>query len=160
MTNSDSQPSDEAVSRDATKLRRGSHRVYESKIDAWVVAVLLVSPIAAIVMGVYFMIGGRADDAAIMFASGAFITLVSAACTLPCRYTLLDDAISIRCGIILLYQVPYEDIKSAEMSSSWLSGPALSMKRIAIKTKRRTIIISPKDRELFLVELRRQIARA
>ncbi|WP_165440511.1 PH domain-containing protein [Rubripirellula amarantea] len=137
-----------------------THRVYDSAIDAWVAALLIISPLSSVIIGVYLFLQGQSDDASIMFAAGAFTTMVIVACTLPCRYTLLEDAISIRCGIILFYQVAYTDIESADLSSSWLSGPALSLKRIAIKTKRRTIIVSPKDREQFLSELNERIANA
>ena len=111
------------------------NKVYESEIDRWVIALLLLSPLTSAAIGVYFFIDGKADGAAILLAAAAVTLLVSIAFTLPCRYTLTEDLISIRCGIFVFYRVPYLDIESVERSATWRSGPALSLKRVEIKTK-------------------------
>tara|TARA_R110002111_G_scaffold77739_2_gene123400 strand:+ start:290 stop:745 length:456 start_codon:yes stop_codon:yes gene_type:complete len=136
-----------------------AHTVYESAIDRWVVVLLLLPPIAGVVLGGYLFSVGRSDDAAILFATAAATLLVSIACTLPCRYTLLDDAISIRCGIIIFYQVSYAEIQSVERSATLRSGPALSMKRVLLKTTKRSIVASPKDSDQFIQDIQSRINR-
>lgn len=131
--------------------------VYESAIDRWVVALLLLSPLTSAALGVYCFADQRADDAAIFFAAAAFTLLVSIALTLPCRYTLTKDAISIRCGLVVFYRVPYRDIESVEGSSTLRSGPALSLSRVEIKTNKKSVIVSPKDRDQFISDLRSRI---
>ncbi|WP_246146479.1 PH domain-containing protein [Rubripirellula lacrimiformis] len=126
--------------------------VYESAIDRWVVALLLLTPLASLGLGLYAIVIGQPGDAAILFSTGALASLVSVAFALPCRYTVLDDAVSIRCGLIC-YQVPLADIVSAEPTSTLRSGPALSLRRVAIKTHKRTIIVSPKDRDAFITDI-------
>ena len=144
---------DAHLQTDSTK----STTVYDSAIDVWIVAMLLLSPIAGAALGVYCFANQNADDAAIFFAASAFILLVSIALTLPCRYTLTQDAISIRCGLLIFYRVAYEDIESVERSATLRSGPALSLKRAEIKTKKKTVIVSPKDRDQFISDLQSRI---
>jgi membrane protein YdbS with pleckstrin-like domain len=131
--------------------------VYESAIDRWVIALLLLSPLTGAALGIYCFANQRADDAAIFFAAAAITLLVSIALTLPCRYTLTSDAVSIRCGLLVFYRVMYRDIKSVELTSTLRSGPALSLKRLEIKTDKKCMIVSPKDRDQFLSDLRCRI---
>ena len=127
--------------------------VYDSAIDLWVAALILLSPLASAAIGVYLLIQGQADGAMYLFLVGAGSLILTIAFTHPCRYTILEDSISIRCGI-LFYQIPFAEIESVESSSSWLSGPALSMRRVKIKTKKRTIIVSPQQRDEFIADLK------
>ncbi len=131
---------------------KNTSQIYNSAIDAWIAVMLMMTPALAAVIGGYLLWFGRAGDAAIMFASGAFALLVTMAFAIPCRYTILDDALSIRCGLIF-YQVPLNEIVSVESTSTLRSGPALSMRRVAVKTSKRTIILSPKDRDRFIADL-------
>ncbi len=113
---------------------------------------LLLSPVVASVMGVVFFAQQRPGDASIVFLAGAFTIAVTALFTLPCRYTLLDDTLNVRCGIIC-YSIPFDTIENIELSSSWLSGPALSLKRVRVTAKGRNYLLSPKNREAFIDEL-------
>ena len=126
--------------------------VYDSAIDWWVAIMLLLSPIVASVMGVVFFVQQRPGDASIVFLAGAFTIAVTALFTLPCRYTLLDDTLNVRCGIIC-YSIPFDTIENVELSSSWLSGPALSLKRVRVTANGRNYLLSPKNREVFIDEL-------
>ena len=134
-----------------------STAVYESAIDAWIIAMLLLSPIAGTALGVYCFVNQNADDAAIFFAASAFTLMISIALTLPCRYTLTDDAVSIRCGLLVFYRVPYRDIESINPTATWRSGPSLSLKRVEIKTSKKSVIVSPKDRDQFINDLQSRI---
>ena len=132
--------------------------VYESAIDAWVGILLFMTPFVAAVIGIYAWIIGQPGDASILFAAGGLALLIMLAFSLPCRYTLLEDALSIRCGL-MVRQIPFADIQSVKLSSSWKSGPALSLRRVAVRTGRRVVILSPRDREEFIDELRQRIAK-
>ncbi|KAA1260803.1 hypothetical protein LF1_33450 [Rubripirellula obstinata] len=134
-------------------------KVYESAIDRWVIALLLLSPLTSAAIGVYCFANGKADDAAILFAAAAFTLLVSIAFTLPCRYTLTADAISIRCGLFVFYRITYNDIESVQRTSTWRSGPALSLNRVEIKTNQKSVIISPVNRDQFIKDLTDRLPR-
>ena len=119
---------------------------------------LLGFPIVmSVAIAVWLFAVGRSGDAAIMFVTAAGITLVTAIFTVPCRYTLLTDTLSIRCGLIC-YQIPYSTIRDVRLSSTWSSGPALSLRRIVIRTDRREHIISPVDRERFIEQLQARMS--
>lgn len=132
--------------------------VYESAIDLWLAVLLLLGPAIATGAGLMLLFDGRHGDASILFLIAAFILLFTVAVTLPCRYTLLDDAVSIRCGLIC-YQIPYADIRDVQPSRSLRSAPALSLRRVAITTDRRTVLVSPKDRDRFLEDLRTETVK-
>jgi len=126
--------------------------VYDSAIDLWIVALILLSPFLSAAIGVYLLIDGKADEAMYLFLIGFGSLVLMLVFTLPCRYTILDDALSVRCGI-LFYQIPLSEIESVVSSASWRNGPALSMRRVKIQTKKRTIIVSPREREEFIEDL-------
>ncbi len=126
--------------------------VYDSAVDLWIAALILLSPLTSVVIGIYLLVDGQADGAMYLFLIGAGVLLLTLVLIQPCRYTILDDSLSIRCGI-LFYQIPLNEIESVEASGSWLSGPALSLRRVKIKTSHRTILVSPKEREAFITNL-------
>ena len=127
--------------------------VYESAVDLWIAVMLAIAPVAGVLIGIYLMWVGNPGDASIMFMMAAFTLLATMAFTVPCRYTLLEDALSIRCGLVC-YQIPYNEIERVEKSASLRSGPALSMRRVLVETKKKKRhILSPKNREQFVEEL-------
>lgn len=132
--------------------------VYPSAIDRWIGISLLLGPAIAGAIGIYAMWSGRHGEAVIVFLVGAFCGLITVLLVLPCRYTLHRDMLSARCGI-LVWRVDLNDIVAAEPSRSLLSGPALSLRRIAVRTDRRTLLVSPRDQKAFLQELGRRMRR-
>ena len=126
--------------------------VYRSAIDLWVPVLLLMTPVTATFFAVMLIRQGRAADAMTLFLMGAGLLIVTGMFTLPCRYTILEDALSIRCGV-LFYQIPFADIQRVERSASLRSGPALSVRRVLVETKSRKYLVSPKDRDAFIADL-------
>jgi len=135
-----------------------SVQVYPSRIDAWLAAALIGAPVLCIAMGVWLV--GQSTGAAItVMFTGMFIAAVIGALSWPCQYTLGPDYLEIRTGMHE-QRVAIEEIRSVEALTSLLSAPALSVHRVRIVTDRETYLISPKDREGFMAELRsRQSAR-
>jgi len=75
-------------------------------------------------------------------------------------YELREKYLYIRCGPIF-EKIPYERIKSINLSQNFLSSMALSFKRIEIRQHGKgyilgTTFISPVDREEFLTELQKR----
>ncbi|TWU10590.1 PH domain-containing protein [Allorhodopirellula heiligendammensis] len=130
--------------------------VYRSAIDWWVGLLLVLPILFAVVLGIVLIFNDRAADASSMFLTAAAILIVTAIFAAPCRYTFLTDALSIRCGVIC-YQIPYDAIQGVNRSSTLRSGPALSLRRVAIQTDRREYIISPVHRERFINELKSRL---
>jgi|SRR6056297_637556 len=126
--------------------------VYESAVDMWLLFLVFLGPAVATVFGGYAFWKGNAGDASTLFLIAAAALAVTLAFMMPCRYTILKDSLSIRCGVIV-YQIPLADIDGATLSATLLSGPALSLKRVEIRTKRKSHIVSPKDRAAFIEHL-------
>lgn len=99
---------------------------------------------------------GRAGDALTLLLLGSGLLMVTLLLTFPCRYTILADSLSIRCGVIC-YQIPIREIQRVEKSASLRSGPALSLRRVLVATEKRGYLLSPKDREAFIADLNQTI---
>lgn len=117
---------------------------------------LVLNPVCGIVIGIYLMLAGQIEGAWILLIVGSLTALVTAAFTLPCRYTLLEDSLSIRCGLIC-YQISLRSIVDVSPSNTIMSGPALSMKRILITTQDRKYVVSPKLHDQFIADLRQTV---
>ncbi len=128
------------------------HRVHHSAVDWWIALMLMLGPVICVGVTGILIWEGRQQDALYCLITTAGVLLVTAAFTMPCRYTILPDSLSIRCGLIMM-RIPLAQIKSMEKSASWLSGPALSLRRVKIKTASRFYLVSPKDRDRFMEEL-------
>ncbi|CAN5358774.1 PH domain-containing protein [soil metagenome] len=125
--------------------------VFPTRVDAWLIAVIAV----AIVLCLYqaWTLRHVASDASfVAMLSGVFSAVVVLAFTVPCRYTLEDDHLAIRCGLIRK-RIPYAQIKRIELSSSAMSAPALSLRRVKIVHGRSFQLVSPRDRDRFIEEL-------
>lgn len=123
---------------------------FQSAVGWWYWATLGVLVVA---------LGGTAFTAlASAPLSSALITFVVAvvAIGLPVwlafstHYTVDADSLRIRSGPFR-WTIPRADITEVTPSRSVLSSPALSLDRLAIRYgKRRTILVSPRDKEGFL----------
>lgn len=133
--------------------------VYPSAVDLWLPLLILMTPAAAVFFGVLLIRQGRASEAITLFLMGGGLLLVFGMFTIPCRYTILEDTLSIRCGI-MFRQIPLAEIESLQSSASLRSAPALSVRRVLVKTKKRDYLISPKRREAFIKDLQQAIQAA
>jgi hypothetical protein len=134
-------------------------RVYPSKVDWWMAAMLIAGPAAAVGIGIYGVVNGATIMAPLMLFFAAIITVTEWALTVPCRYTLTDSAVIIQCGWIN-DRIPYSEIRDAVPSSNPLSAPALSLSRVKIiRHKGFSQLISPKDREGFIRDLNERVAK-
>ena len=128
--------------------------VYPSKVDAWLILVIVGT---AVIVGWAGFNAMQTDPNAskILFASSALIIIIVFGLAVPCRYTLKDDHLVIRAGLIR-FSVQYADIVSVDPSRNPLSAPALSLRRVKIKLKRGYQLVSPKDRGGFIAELKKR----
>jgi len=128
---------------------------YPSKQDAWLTALILLSALSTALAGLE--VWGQPGNLLTRIA-------VSGACALGTvffidllvrtSYTLGRDSLSVRSGIFR-WEVPYSAIESVRPSRTWLSGPALSLDRLAVHRSDiwLPLIISPRDRQQFLADL-------
>jgi hypothetical protein len=75
----------------------------------------------------------------------------------PVHYEITTTTLEIRGGILLHYKIPLSSIELVVPTRSPLSSPAWSLDRLRIdyvkNSKKRVIMISPKDKKTFLLEL-------
>ncbi|MCG8650136.1 MAG: PH domain-containing protein [Pirellulales bacterium] len=133
-----------------------SSQVYESAIDPWIALVLFIGPAVGAGVGIFLLADGNAAGASLLFFIAGMTLILTMAVTIPCRYTLLDDALSIRCGLIC-YQIPLHQIQAVDPSATLRSGPALSLRRVVVRTPKKQHILSPKDRDRFIREVKQAI---
>jgi len=131
---------------------RSPESTYPSKVDLWILFVLVASPLLLIGLGFYF--GDLAGM--ILVPTGLLMAVIFAALAIPCRYTLTDTLLIIRCGV-LRERIELQNIRDAVPTSCPLSAPALSLKRVKIELDKGFRLISPCDRERFICELKQKI---
>ncbi len=146
------------MSDDAVDVSNGGQKkVYASAIDWWVLILLMLGPAWLLGLTIYFVVLGNQNDSFICLIAAAGTLFLTGIFTVPCRYTLVSDSLTIRCGLIFI-RVPYESIREIEPSSSWVSAPALSLRRVKISTASRFYLVSPVDREHFIQALTERCA--
>ena len=131
---------------------------YKSKIDLWLIALVFGSAFFAIGLGITLR-SVEPLRGFIPIGIGVFVVLVSVLVMFPCRYTLGTDHLHIRCGIFR-QSIPYSEIGSVELSSSFVSAPALSLHRVKVNFGGSSQLVSPIDREGFMKLLRERADQA
>ena len=128
-------------------------RTFSSAVDAWLAVLLgLVAALVPVLVGAALL----ADDAATaagLAGSALFIAAILVGLVWPVHYTCAAEHLIVRSGLVL-YQVPYREIRSVAPSRALWSSPALSLDRLRIDYGTRWLLISPRDRRAFLTELR------
>lgn len=76
-----------------------------------------------------------------------------------CHYTLEADHLRVQSGVVR-WRIPYADITDVQASRSPWAAPALSLRRVKISYRGRFQLVSPRERERFIDELRARVARA
>ncbi len=131
-----------------------SAKTYASKVDLWLLLVLLAC-IAAVVYSGYHLVrhgSGMGHWLISLFnlALGAGLPLWLLVST---RYTLTREQLLVR-SAFLRWHIPLASITQVTPSHSFISGPALSLDRLAIRYGHyREILISPKHQNEFLQHL-------
>ena len=117
-------------------------KVYYSRLDWWIAALLAGSICSCFGMGVY-LLGTERLAAIISFGIGVFSILIILLLVVPCKYTMFDDHLLVQSGLIQ-YTIPYSDILKIAKSNNPLSSPALSLRRVKISKKKGfLLVISP-----------------
>ncbi len=132
--------------------------VYRSKVDTWLLVlmvVLMACSMAVALAGAGFIASNRASSGwvvavltALVGAGLPFWILVSTS------YELASGTLQVRCGPLRI-RVPLSEITRITPSRSPLSSPALSLDRLRIEYGQgKSLMISPRDKEQFLLDLR------
>lgn len=125
---------------------------YPSKVDTWIAVMIAIGPLTVLALAIFLHV-------MVVWIAFAAVALIMLLLVWPCDYTLNDQQLIVRCGLIR-FRIDYRDISNVQESRSMLSSPALSLDRIAITTNRYTMMVSPVKKEQFMAELNQHIASA
>lgn len=124
---------------------------YPSRVDTWLAVILIGVPLVVIGFGA-FTLTRSVSAGIITIITGVFIGGVIAAFSIPSAYTLTDENLKIKSGM-LEDEVPLQSIRGVEKTSSCWSAPALSLQRVKLTLDSGCRLISPKDRDAFIPDL-------
>jgi len=133
-------------------------RVYPSAIDLWLIVILYSGPVFLLVLSWYGWREDRADIAGVCLISFVGLVLLNLLLTWPCRYTLTEDSLNLRCGL-LFQSIPLHRVRGAEPTTSWQSALALSTRRVRIALDQGYRYVSPVNREAFIEDLMAAVKR-
>ncbi len=130
---------------------------FRSKVDWWLVAVLLVAGVASLaavvsVAMVESPLRALAVSPILLLSVWLPVWLLRAT-----EYRIGPADLHIRSGPFS-WRVPLRDIRSVTPTRNPLSSPALSLDRLRIDYGRKSsIMISPTDKDAFVTELRKRV---
>ncbi len=127
--------------------------VYKSKVDKWYIWTCI--GLTVVFIGSIFL----CYDSSLVLLIDVVFSGVCLGCLfdilLHTDYTIKDDKLYIRCGILFHMVLPISRITEISHKSTILSSPALSMKRIGLRYGRRNwVYVSPKNQDDFISEIR------
>mgnify|MGYP001174820431 CR=1 FL=1 len=130
-----------------------SESVYVSKIDTWLLILLVATVAIALVAAGATIV----TKSLVAILTGAFIAVLGAGLPVwlltSTKYTIGSESLFVQSGPFH-WKIPLSEISSVEPSRNPLSSPALSLDRLHIKYGRgQAVLISPEPRERFIEEL-------
>jgi Protein of unknown function (DUF1200). len=118
----------------------------------------IAAPAFAIGLGIYMLIFLGWFGLFPIFV-GMFMAFTMSILMIPCRYTITDKALIIKCGMNE-DRIELKRIRDAVPSFNPLSAPALSIKRVKIILDKGFCLISPSDRDAFIREIKQKTRTA
>jgi hypothetical protein len=135
-----------------------NEQTFPTRVDAWIV-LAAAGGFAAALLGGFTALESNPDEALFAFGFAAFLVALTFLVGIPCRYTLADDHLLIQFGIVR-QRIPYADITDVAPSRALWAAPAMSLRRVKVSHGRRFQLVSPRERERFVDELRARVERA
>jgi hypothetical protein len=123
--------------------------VYRSKIEF-----LILIPLALILgSAMFFMIVNKVWIGAI--ANGAVSLLIISIYSGTYYRITPDGHLIVKCGVLENYDIDIAEIEWIKKSRDLSNGPALSLDRLEVNYKGGRVLVSPKDKKNFLLDLKK-----
>ncbi len=129
-------------------------KIFPSKIDAWLLGVFAASSLVALGGTLAMLVQGV--EGALWVALPTLVVGVGLPVWLLCatHYRFEGKALVVQGGPFR-WRIPVEEIYTVKPTNNPLSSPALSLRRLRIEYgESKTLLISPRDMEAFVEELR------
>ena len=129
---------------------------FESKRDAWLVAVMRLIPVLvlAVVGGVWYLQHGDWRGPMVGVAMLIIAELFLFEWMFRTTYYVIEGGMLLIRGGVVTWRVPIGDITAITPTRSPASSPALSLDRLRIDYGRRAILVSPENKDAFIGALR------
>jgi membrane protein YdbS with pleckstrin-like domain len=129
---------------------------FKSKVDSWLVAVVIVTGMAALAAGAVVLREGAPGGLLTMLLLVALVVALPIWLLAATDYAFEQTALRIRSGPFR-WTIRLDEIRSVQPTRNPLSSPALSLDRLRITYGGgKFIMISPEDKAGFLQELRKR----
>jgi hypothetical protein len=134
---------------------------FRSKVDWWLAGLVASAIVFPVVAGIRLLLAGSSDgEVRTLLGSAAFAVLLIVAVAVPVHYTLAQDELVIRSGLVKK-RIPYHRILSTRETHSAWSSPAWSLDRIELTLDGfEQVLISPVRKEEFLARLKQRVDTA
>ncbi|MGE3962006.1 MAG: PH domain-containing protein [Dehalococcoidia bacterium] len=124
-------------------------RRFRSKVDWWLVAILVLTPLPGVGIIIAGLIAGETSSVLIAILTTTGIFALYYAVVWPVEYVVEADVLEIRAGR-MRQRTPLADITGIRRSRNILASPALSLDRVRIDRARGAyLLLSPADRAGF-----------
>ena len=132
--------------------------VFKSKVDLWLVPLLLLPPLATLGIAVQALASGKLVDIASSVGTLVFVGAIYGGLVFPLRYVLGHGWLEIQNGLCRK-RVALAELQSVRPTRNPLSSPALSLDRLEVRWGPglfQVVLISPTPRDEFLRQLTAQ----
>lgn len=124
-------------------------RTFKSKIDTWLLAILIISISIPVVVLVQTASQANELSLGLMFMILVFIVALPVWLFVSTKYVVKDETLLIRSGPFK-WNIPIKEITGVTETRNPISSPALSLDRLALNYgKQKSVLVSPKEKSKF-----------
>jgi hypothetical protein len=131
---------------------------FPSRVDALFLELAAVAVLMLLAQG-YLLRATAPAAGPILLVIAILLLPVFALLALPWQYELQSEQLLIQAGR-LKWRILYKDISAIEPNSNPHSAPALSLQRVKITHTSGTMLVSPRERDLFIRLLSERVQQA
>lgn len=122
-------------------------QVYRSKVDSWLLILILVAwgiPLTLIVVN---------EFSAVKFSIVLFMLIFTLLLLFGIKYTIEGKVLRVHYSFFYSERINIDEITEIANTHTLLSAPAASLDRVKITYGKKYVILSPKDKQMFVKQL-------
>lgn len=122
-------------------------QVYRSKVDSWLLILILVAwgiPLTLIVVN---------EFSAVKFSIVSFMLIFTLLLLFGIKYTIEGKVLRVHYSFFYSECINIDEITEIANTHTLLSAPAASLDRVKITYGKKYVILSPKDKQMFVKQL-------
>lgn len=122
-------------------------QVYRSKVDSWLLILILVAwgiPLTLIVVN---------EFSAVKFSIVSFMLIFTLLLLFGIKYTIEGKVLRVHYSFFYSERINIDEITEIVNTHTLLSAPAASLDRVKITYGKKYVILSPKDKQMFVKQL-------